>query len=233
MNALRVLHAPLHAPSARQHPAIVAREIRHHHPHSAGMTEAYGILPTLDKMARFRMVMETGGKDARRGQKDNPILVRRALRSLGSGQIHGADASTPTRIAPERWDTFSIVQIPSVGPVCHIALHPHAGVQDKTTGALARTDRATQFARQMAGLDAFLDYAERMDWLLVVTGDLNFRDKGTSAQSPYRILRNHKLDIAAHGLDCIASSKQLHLDVTEVNAPASITDHPWLLGTAA
>jgi hypothetical protein len=231
---LRVLHAPLHAPSAKQHPPIARRSIRHQQPTSVGLTEAYGILPELAKMTGYRMIMETGGRDKRRGQKDTPILARRDLVSLGSGQVFGSEASTPLRIAPERWLTYSTVRVPGIGAVCHICLHPHAGIQDKDTGKL-RTDidRGRKADQQLKVLAHLLDFAKAMGWARVVTGDLNFRDRPTTGASPYKVLRDHGLTVDAHGLDVIAGDKALHLDVREVHAPSSITDHPWLLGVAA
>jgi hypothetical protein len=229
--SLTVLHAPLHAPSAARNAATVTREIRKHQPTMVGMSEAYGILADLARMRGYRVVVERGGQDRRRGQKDTPILIRSDLRSLGSGQVLGCNASTPVKIAPERWFTYSTLEAPDVGAVCHIVLHPHAAVQDATSGRLrTETDRGRQFGRQMDGLTALLDFATAMQWLVVVTGDLNFRDRGSDPRSPYSILRRHALQVVSHGLDCIAFSPVLDLDVRQVDAPVSITDHPWLVG---
>ena len=228
---ITVLHAPLHAPSARQHPTIVTREIRKHDATMVGLTEAYGILPALGRMRDFRLVVESGGKDRKRGQKDNPILVRKELRSLGSGQVIGCNASTPLKIAPERWFTYSAFEVPQVGAVCHVVLHPHAGVQDKASGLLRTdNDRAREYGRQMKGLEAILDLAAAMGWRIIVTGDMNFRDHGADPLSPYDILRSHGLKVRSHGIDCIAFTPALGLDVDEVDVPGSITDHPWLVG---
>ncbi len=232
--SLTVLHAPLHAPSARRNPATVTREIRRHQATMVGLTEAYGILPALHKMRDYRLVVEDGGQDRRRGQKDNPILIRTGLRSLGSGQVFGCDASTPLRIAPERWFTYSAHEMPGEGAVCHVVLHPHAGVQDKASGLLRTdNDRAREYGRQMDGFAALLGFAEAMGWRIVVTGDVNFRDRGSDPRSPYGILRGHGLEVVSRGLDCIAFSPGLRLDVREVDVPTTITDHPWLVAVAA
>ena len=228
--SLTVLHAPLHGPSATRHPVIATREIRRHQPTIVGLTEAYGILPALGSMRGFRLVVESGGKDRRRGQKDNPILVASDLRSLGSGQVIGCNASTPPKIAPERWVTFSAFEVPEVGPLCHLVLHPHAAVQLASGLLRTDTDRAREFGRQMDVFTALLAFAKAMKWAVVVTGDLNFRDLGDDARSPYGILRAQSLKVVSRGLDCIAFSPQLKLEVSEVEAPSSITDHPWLVG---
>ncbi len=231
---LTVLHAPLHAPSARQHPIIVTREIRSHGATMVGLTEAYGVLPALARMSDYRLVVETGGRDKRRGQRDNPILVRKELRSLGSGQVFGCHASTPLRIAPERWITYATFEVDGVGPVCHVVLHPHAAVQERPTGRLlAGVDRALQFGRQMEVFAALLTFAKAMSWAIVVTADMNFRDAGDDIKSPYAILRAQSLKIVSHNIDCIAFTPKLKLEVSEVAAPDTITDHPWLIGVSA
>jgi hypothetical protein len=223
----------LHAPSAARNAGTVVREIRKHRATMVGMTEAYGILPDLARLRGYRLVVEGGGEDRRRGQKDTPILIRSDLRSLGSGQVLGCNASTPVKIAPERWFTYSTLEAPNVGAICHLVLHPHAAVQDAASGRLrSGIDRGRQFERQMTGLTALLDFATAMQWLVVVTGDLNFRDRGSDPASPYSILRRHGLHVVSHGLDCIAFSPSLDLEVSQVDAPASITDHPWLLGAS-
>lgn len=231
--SLTVLHAPLHAPSAARNPGAVKREIRKHNATMVGLTEAYGILPDLGKMRGYRLIVENGGRDQRRGQKDNPILVHSGMRSLGSGQIFACNASTPVRIAPERWFTYAAFEVPDVGAVCHIVLHPHPAVQDQASGKLRTdTDRGREFGRQMDAFTALLQFAKAMEWLIVVTGDVNFHDRGSDPRSPYSILRAQGLKVKSHGLDCIASSPELGLDVTEANAPSSITDHPWLVGVS-
>ena len=232
--SLTVLHAPLKSSWAAKHPNVVRDQLAAHRPTMVGLTEAYpGPVRQMireDLTKDFRQVVEHGGSDSRRGQYDNPILVRADLRSLGSGQVFGAEASQPERIAPERWFTWSTVVVDG-RPVFYLTMHPHAGVQSKVTGRLNGTARAAEFAAQMKRLDALLTFAEAMGWDIVVSGDANFRDHGGDASSPYRILRAHGLVVFVHGLDFIASTKRLRLTVTKHTAPRSITDHPWLKAT--
>jgi hypothetical protein len=232
--SLVVLHAPLHAPSAKERPAEVLAAIRKQRPTMVGLTEAYGILDELRSLRAYRLVVEDGGSDRRRGQRDNPVLVRRSLRSVGSGQVFGSGASTPLRIAPERWITWSAVRVPDHDVVCHISLHPHAAIQDKATGRLnISIDRGRKAQQQFDALDRLLDYVKTNGWTPVVTGDLNFRDRDVTGPSPYRVLREHGLEVHSHGLDVLAAHKRLGLSVDVVIAPTSITDHPWLRGVAA
>lgn len=230
---LRVLHAPLHAPSANANSQKVIDRIKALNCTSVGLTEAYGIVDKLDKLNGYRLVLEEGGKDRRRGQKDNPILVRSSLDSKGSGQLYGCDASEPLRIAPERWLTYSVVQVPGEGVVCHVCLHPHAGVQGDRGRIGLKGDRGKQFAEQMRNLSVFLDLAVASKWKTVLTGDLNFRDIGDSKLSPYKIMRDHGMQVHSQGLDAIGWTKSLKLEVDEVPGPQGATDHPWLLGKTA
>lgn len=227
-----VLHAPLHGPSAKKHPAMLRKAIRDVGADSVGPTEAYGCLPELAKMSEYRTVMERGGADTRRGQKDNPILVRSRLRSLGSGQVFGCDASEPVKIAPERWFTYSVVQVPRIGDVMHLTMHPHAVVQSKDTGLILPVPRGREFTNMMLRFDSILTWAEKMGWAIVVTADFNFRDHGTAANSPYRIMRRHNLDVVSVGLDGVGSSKRLKMDVSRVSRPDGISNHPWLRARA-
>ena len=230
-----VLHAPLYAPGAKKNSRALIGRLRELNASTVGLSEAYGVVDKLVKVPGYRLVLEHGGRDDRRGQFDNPILVREGLASLGSGQFFGAPASTPSRIAPERWFTYSTVDTSEHGPICHLSLHPHAAVQGDDGGLNVAIPRGRAFARQMTALDRFLDFAEAQKWAIVVTGDVNFRDKPVARDlpaSPHRIMRAHGLDVHAQGLDVIAGSKRLHLEVREVAAPGGATDHPWLLGRA-
>ena len=129
--------------------------------------------------------------------------------------------------------TFAAVDAGSIGTVAAIGLHPHAAVQAKSTGRLrVNIDRGRQFEEQMRRFDALLGFVKALGWVPVVAGDINFRNRGDSFWSPYRVLRDHGLQIHDHGLDVIAAPKRL-LKVSEAPVPKTITNHPWLLGVAA
>jgi hypothetical protein len=75
---------------------------------------------------------------------------------------------------------------------------------------------------------AILDFAKAMNWLIVVTAELNFRDRGSDPHSPYAILRGRALKLASHGVDCIAFSPGLGLEVRGWRRPnRSLTTHGW------
>lgn len=229
-----VVVLPLHGPSAKRHPLVLRDEIRRLDAGVTMLTEAYGSVDVLEHLAGRRVVLEAGGADRRRGQRDNPIVVSDELTSLGSGQLFGAAASTPRRIAPERWITYSVVRLPGHGPTMDVNLHPHASVQSGATGRL-RTgiDRGRQYAAQMRVLDGLLDLAAALGYAVRVGGDVNFRDRGDSTWSPYRVMRSHGLVVHASGIIVLAASKRLGLDVDELHPSSQITDHVALRGRVA
>jgi hypothetical protein len=69
-----------------------------------------------------------------------------------------------------------------------------------------------------------------MKWAVVVTGDLNFRDSGSDPRSPFTILRRASLTVVSRGINCIAFTPGLGLQVSEADVSGDITDHPWLVG---
>lgn len=232
MTLSRIVVLPLHGPSAKKNPAALRAEIHRLGGGVTMLTEAYGSIDVLDKMPGTRLVVEAGGADRRRGQKDVPILVDDSLVSLGSGQVFGAAASTPLRLAPERWITYSVVRLPSHGATMDVNLHPHAAVQNRVTGRL-RTgiDRGHRYAQQMHALDQILDLAGALGYAVRVGGDLNFRDRGSSKWSPYRVIRAHGLEVHVEGIIALAASKRLRMDVEVVHPSERITDHIGLRGT--
>lgn len=232
--SLEVLVAPLKAPAAREHPQTVVRSFRQRGADIIMPTEAYPttVRHALAGMHDYRLVVEEGGADKRRGQHDNPILVRDGLVSLASGQVFGSGAAKPDRIAPERWMTFQTVRVPGVPkPVCTISLHPHAAVQTVATGNFNRTGRAVKYQRNMERLDDLMTFAESQGWWLVVGGDLNYRDRGSSALSPFEVLKRHQLEVTTEKLTVLAADHRLKMKVRTTRASTAITDHGWLLGS--
>lgn len=231
----RVLHAPLHGPSAAQHPMAVINRIRDLKADTTGLTEATRppLRHALTKAPGLRYINEDGADDPR-GQHDTAILVRDTLRSLGSGQVQACNAARPRKIAPERWFTFSTVDTRQ-GPVTHIAGHLHAAIQDDAGRLRLDTTRGRETAAALVVLDSLLDLFPALGHHVVVTADLNFRQLPgyQPGPSPYKLLATHGLTIVAHGLDVMASSPALDLEVTEVPASSTITNHPWLLGVAS
>jgi hypothetical protein len=230
---LTILHAPLKAPLARELPERVTGRISEIDPEFADLTEAYGIIEALTGMRDFDVVLTRGGKDRRRGQQDHPILARSSLVSVGQGQVLACDASTPIRIAPERWLTYSARRLPGRSrPHCHIGFHPHAGVQGEDGGIARKSDRGRKYIESISAMGDLLAFASAMRWTVTVGADSNARDIGDDPSLPHRVLRDHGLDVHAQGLDVIAGSKSLHLEVDETEPPDGVTDHPWLIAVS-
>lgn len=238
MTGLRLLHAPLRSSWAREHPHRVATRIRQLRPTFVDLTEAYPdpVRTALKQIDGYDVVVTDGGRDQRRGQYDNPVLVRtgKGFPSVGRGQVFACPAATPDRIAPERWLTFAAARIAGHHrPHCHIGFHPHAGVQGDDGGISRKNDRGQAYLQGVAVLEELLDFIAAQRWTASVGADINVRDIGDDPKLPHRLLRDRGMTVEATGLDLLAASKELRLDVWESEAPAEVTDHPWLLGVAS
>lgn len=198
---MRISHLNMYAGNKTPGKAVAA--LLKGSPASAGANEGYRYIDLLEKRRGYRTIYDKGAKDQRRGARDVPILTKNDRPSLGTMTLFGAKASTPVKIAPDRWMTVSMFLDPQCGPIAHGELHPHAGVQNPETGAFNDTDRATQFKKQMVLLDQMLTYLDK-NFHLIFAGDLNFRDKGDATLSPYDIFRDHGMKMKVVGIDAIA-----------------------------
>lgn len=230
---MRILHAPLHAPSAAKHPRALKRAINRPRIDAdlVCLTEAYpdNVLNALEEMSAWRTIIQDGGSDKRRGQYDNPILVDRALTSVGSGQVFGCSASDPDRISPERWFTFSSVAI-GKQIFSHVSGHAHAVIQDKETGDFNDSKRAEVTEQEwLPNLDMLLSYLRQKSHVVSFSADANFRDATSNAKGIYQLLHYHKMQTFDFGLDVVACPNRLVATARKVKRPNSISDHPWIL----
>lgn len=224
-NDLVILHAACHGPTLTWR--RIRQACRRYGADSIGWTEAYRRNRFMRLRPRFKMVVGKSTTDIRRGAKDNPILVRRRHKVIDAGAIKGCDASTPMKIAPERWTTFAVYEHP-LGRILHVALHPNAGVDNAWT-----SDRAAKYREQMQGLLDLIEAkkAELEIDHVVVTGDLNYRRRDPARKlSPRWVFAKLGLSYRVEGLDWIAWSDGLLLVHWRV-IPTSENgqDHPWLL----
>jgi|SRR6478735_855507 len=226
-----LLCAPLHAPTAGRQADDVVRRINQINRDcvnklvAVGPTEAYNIIPELRAFDPWMLVLEQGGKDKRRGQKDNPILVNNSFVSQGAGQIYGCDASTPERLAPERWFTFAIVDSHFI-----ISMHPHAAVQAKDGGpnrSATAADRVEQFSHQMYVFRRLLQYATMVYNNVSVMGDMNCSPEGNWRDNPWNIMKQFGLNIHPHNIIGFGSNIKGFKAKTIKGAG---TDHVWMLG---
>jgi hypothetical protein len=227
-----VLLAPLHAPSANREPLAVIKRIEEVNRDNTGLmavgiTEAYSIIPQLKDMRNFDLVLETGGKDTRRGQRDNPILRSHNYLSKGAGQLFGCSASTPEELAPERWLTFCVVN-----GVYIINLHPHAAVQSKDDWGPNRSDnakhRVAMFEYQMIVFRRLLQLAHNLSDHIIVMGDFNCQNKGTWRSNPWHIMSLFGLKCYDHNIIGMATDiRGFSTKIVEGDG----TDHAWMLGS--
>jgi hypothetical protein len=222
---LVLLHAACHGPSLTWR--RIRQACRRYGADSIGWTEAYRRNRFMRTRLRFRMVVGKSTTDRRRGAKDNPILVRRRHKIVASGAIKGCDASTPRKIAPERWISWAAYEHP-LGRILHVALHPNAMV----AGAWD-TDRAAKYREQMQALVALIESKKAKLAIahVAVTGDLNYRlSDPAHRDSPRWVFEQLGMSYRAEGLDWIAWSSELQVTQWRVIPPRENgQDHPWLL----
>jgi hypothetical protein len=223
-------------------PVVTRRQLRRalwRRPRAAslGFTEAYSrrIFGWLTHRTRWKATYGTSTTDARRGPRDNPVLVRRRHRLVANGAVRACgpvlDAhGRASRLAPERWITWACYWAAGV-LIAHVEFHPHAGVQ----GAREDSPRRRGYAESMTVLEQLVSQL-RGRWAgvhVVVTGDLNWTDANTAPYSPAAVFDRLGMHTFNRHFDWIAWDPGLqlvgHVDVVrpEVNGQ----DHPWLFAT--
>lgn len=222
---LTILHAACHGPSLTA--ARIRQACHRYGVDSIGWTEAYNRTWFMRTRLRFRMVVGKSPTDTRRGAKDNPILVRRWHKILDRGAIKACDASTPEKIAPERWITWAAYDH-EIGRVLHVALHPNAAVVNAWG-----SDRAAKYRQEMHALIRLVEAKKAQLGIdhVVVTGDLNYHRADPARRlSPRWVFKQLGMSYRSDGLDWIAWSSELHVAHWRV-IPTSENgqDHPWLL----
>ncbi len=229
-----ILCAPLHAPTAKQRVNAVITRINSLNTGAdkrllaVGLTEAYSITPSLRTLVEWDLIMESGGKDTRRGQKDNPILFNRNFVRNGGGQLFGCNASTPDELAPERWFTFVVHDTHLI-----INIHPHAAVQANDGGPNRSDnakDRVREFQNQMGILVSLLRFGLTSYRTVTVMGDFNCRPVGDWISNPINIMKRlgFRVQMAGPNSICGIASTNRKMDVYSVDGAG--TDHKWLVG---
>lgn len=145
-----------------------ARVLRARGCDSIGLNEADRLVDRLVNVRRYRTVHVQHGRDRRAAE--TPIQVRRTLEHLGAMQLLIADASTPRRIAPDRWLTAAMYEHPDVGPVAHVNVHLHyvgAAHDNPRVGRIRENDEAADALLDVCGMLTAQGFAT------VVTGDVN------------------------------------------------------------
>lgn len=231
-----VLHAPCHGPS------LTRNAVRHAMGLGASSiewTEAYNRNPLIRSRVSYRTLVGKSKTDKRRGPKDNPISVKRGRQVIEWHAVKACRASVPLEIAPERWVTVVVYQEPGVGKVAHFAFHPHAKVQDSPPGndrqrEKAFQDRRRKYAAGMRVLEGMVREMQAKDYLIVVSGDLNWRGDDGPTWAPAPTFKRLGLQFWNDGLDWIAYDHDLVLVKRRtISERENGQDHPWLLATLA
>lgn len=229
--SLVILHAPNHGPTVTQRNLAFALS-KGVGAHSVGFSEAYNHTAYLTSRTGWRTVVDVGS-DTRRGGKDNPILTRKSLTNLGSFSVQASAASTPLKIAPQRWLHVSMFQASTLGRVAHLNIHPNAAVQ----GESRNVDRVEKYIDAMDTLDQMLTFLSGTGFRIVGTGDLNFglekNPTGWEATwAPQVVLKRHHLEWWREGIDWIFHGPSLKIAEQKKYTPAQTgSDHPWMRAT--
>jgi hypothetical protein len=226
-----ILHAPNHAPSTTS--GAMIRVATRTAADSIGFSEAYRVMRMLGLVDGYRLHVGRGARDRRRGAKDVPILTRFDHVSLGSGAVQISEAVEPSRLAPDRWLTFSLFPSPA-GRIAHLNLHPNARVAGWTTSV----PRVREYAEAMASLERYVRLFRLEGFLPVVTGDLNHNSQEAPPRTPLpvwapaEVFRRLDLGYWRQGIDYVAHDQRLQLTSRQViDRAVTGSDHPWLLAT--
>lgn len=231
----KVLHAPLHGATATKKELRAA--LKRPGLVSVAFSEAYQHASFFKRLGGWRTT--TGAKvpkdaNGRSVRRDVAILVKRWRKPLESGVRKASEASTPLRIAPERWLAFTVDNLHGK-PLAHISLHPHAVVREADDWA---SDRGIKYRGAMNELRLVVEYLRGKygaDLDIVVTGDLQYRQTDPARKnSPKDVFRDLGLSWVATGIDWVAVSESLVI-VNTVIVPTQVNgqDHPWIEVTLA
>lgn len=226
---VRILHAPIYsgAPKPKQERAV--RYAFRLGVDSIGWAEMVDVTGLVQAQEGWRTVVPQGPPSLHRGMHDPLVSTRETLRPKGEVSLFGASGDQEDKFGPERWMNVSVFDAPGVGALPHIVLHPHAVVQED--GVFRHNARVGPYKDQMERFGVLLTFCQAYFGRWVVTGDVNFPDRGDERLSPWRVVRKHGGTAVGHGIDLIACSKGLRFEsVRKDVAPKVGVDHPWLMG---
>ena len=203
---------------------------------SLAFTEAYHHASTFNRLPGWRLITGSATrKDPATGRlvgRDVAILVRRWRKNLENGVLRASLASTPIRIAPERYIVWTVDEMHG-RPLAHVSVHPNAVVSSQKDWD---SDRGEKYRDAMGALyDTVVrlrkTYGKSLD--VVVTGDLQYRRTDDDRPgSPRDIFRRLNLNWTVTGIDWMAHSDGLRLVDTVIIPPeVNGQDHPWIEGT--
>lgn len=176
--------------------------------------------------------------EAGKSGKEVPILLRkRGVEFLGDGAYLISERVKPnnTGIAPDRYLTWVRYKYKNV-KYCIINVHPNAVVQNKKTGRFLskKMKRVSQYIASMKRLQAEIKRQQNDGFVVIVTGDMNFRDIKAAKLvrwGPVAIFKRCGLTYHAVGLDYVAwdSEKLVKKSMRVIPASQTGSDHPWIV----
>lgn len=228
MKRFKLLHAPLHGVDATR--AEMQRALSRPGVIGVAFSEAYRHGGYLGKRPLWRAVMGSGRKKDARGrlvERDVILAVRRYRRNLARGIVFASPASTPLKIAPERYITWTIDNFQG-RPLAMIGIHPNAAVRRNW-----RSDRAKAYRKSMQELHLLVgrlraQYGHDLD--IAILGDMNYPEVTDGREwTPRWTFNDLGLDWIDEGIDWVAYSSGLKV-VSKRKIPTRVNgqDHPWL-----
>lgn len=189
---------------------------------SFGLNEAKNFGQQIDKMSdlyRVTRAIPDNTTASRRGALDTPIFAKKSLPNLGDLTLRiSENVPASTRVAPDRWGTVTMYQH-ALGMVAHINVHLNAAVQ----GARPGMARVKEYAESIESLDRLLTWLKTEGFLVVLSGDVNWRKDGPDApHSPYRLIEKHGMGCVNDGLDIVAFDGRLKA-ISKKLIPPSVT----------
>lgn len=229
----KVLHAPLHGVSSTDRE--VQRALDRPGVVGVSFTESDRRYRFLMSRPRWRIVTGRGFRD-RRGRivdRDITLAVRRYRKHVTHGTIKASEASTPIKIAPPRFISYSVDYV-NGQMLAMIGFHPNAAVRNAWS-----TDRAEKYRESMEELEQLVIRLRRAygkDLDIVILTDANYPDvKDDRYWSPRNTFIRLGLSWYDRGIDWVAHSKGLKRVSVRVipkgdnlAAGQNGQDHPWI-----
>lgn len=236
-----IMHAPMHAPSVRlRHIRHMFQLARQEDVVSIGMTEAYNAgAYLLAYRLTWRVIRGKSSTDARRGPKDNPIVLRRRYNGRRVKVLHrwtfkAHGPSVPEKLAPERWVTavlFMCWDGSAWLKVLHVAVHPNAAVMSAPDHA----DRRVKFQQFWAKVVNLVQDVRRNHGPLrvVLTGDVNATREYDAPGWPQWAVEELHLEPWWKRIDLVATGGLNQVEGLTIDVDVNGQDHPWMIATLA
>jgi hypothetical protein len=119
----------------------------------------------------------------------------------------------------------------------HIATHWNAVIQNKDTGEVLKTSRASAMVPAGRILEHWIKQYLAQGYTVFVTGDFNWREKGKSSDwwwAPENIFKRCGMHHFSVGLDWLAYSHDViprkPIQIIPAGTGGNHSDHPWIVG---